>query len=104
MKRVYVAGPMTGLKDRNYPAFAAETARLRALGYEVISPAELNVGVEHEGWEACMRRDIAAMLTCDIVQLLPGWLKSRGATVEVNLARELGIVIASPFLPLMECA
>lgn len=104
MKRVYVAGPMTGLKDQNYPAFAAESARLRELGYEVVSPAELNAGLEHEGWVACMKRDIPAMLTCDMVQLLPGWLKSRGATIEVNLARELGILVVSPYLPLKAAA
>ena len=29
--RIYVAGPMTGYPDLNFPAFHAETARLRAL-------------------------------------------------------------------------
>ena len=34
-QRVYVAGPMTGLPDFNYPAFNAEAQRLRGLGYQV---------------------------------------------------------------------
>ena len=38
-RRLYVAGPMTGLPDHNYPAFAEAAARLRAVGYEVESPA-----------------------------------------------------------------
>ena len=35
MKRIYIAGPMTGLPDFNYPAFNAAAARMRALGFEV---------------------------------------------------------------------
>jgi hypothetical protein len=33
---------MTGLPEFNYPAFHAEAARLRAQGFEVVSPAEIN--------------------------------------------------------------
>ena len=40
--RIYVAGPMTGHPQLNFPAFHTEAARLRALGYEVVNPAELN--------------------------------------------------------------
>jgi hypothetical protein len=32
MKRIYIAGPMTGLPEFNYPAFNAEAQRLRGLG------------------------------------------------------------------------
>jgi hypothetical protein len=98
--RVYIAGPMTGLPESNYPAFRAEAARLRALGHEVVSPNELNAGREHEGWTACMKRDIAVLTTCDAVQVLNGWMKSRGAKLEIAVARELGITVYSPHLPL----
>ena len=72
MKRIYIAGPMTGLPDLNFPAFHAEAARLRALGYEVSNPAEINPDPT-AGWEACMRADIAELVKCDGVALLPGW-------------------------------
>jgi hypothetical protein len=94
--RIYVAGPMTGLPDLNYPAFAAEVARLRADGHQVASPAEINAGLESEGWHACMRRDLAVLLTCDAVQLLPGWQASKGARIEIFLAREFGIAVRLP--------
>lgn len=102
--KVYVAGPMTGLPEKNYPAFAAETARLRALGHDVVNPAELNADREHEGWTACMRRDIPAMLTCDAIQMLPGWIGSRGASIEYGLARDLGLTVFSPHVPLRDPA
>lgn len=96
VNRIYVAGPMTGLPDLNYPAFAAEVTRLRANGHEVASPAEINAGLESDGWHACMRRDIAVLLTCDAVQLLPGWEASKGAGIEIFLAREFGIAVWLP--------
>lgn len=39
-QRIYLAGPMTGLPEHNFPAFHAEAARLRGLGYQVENPAE----------------------------------------------------------------
>lgn len=94
--RLYIAGPMTGLPEFNYPAFHAEAARLRLAGHDVVSPAEINAGMEHEGWHACMRRDIAAVMTCDAVQLLPGWQKSRGARIEAEIASRVCIRVLLP--------
>jgi hypothetical protein len=39
--RVYIAGPMRGIPEFNFPAFDA-AARGRAMGLEIISPAELD--------------------------------------------------------------
>jgi len=94
--RIYIAGPMTGLPELNYPAFAAEACRLRALGHEVVSPAEINTGLEHEGWDACMARDLPALATCEAVQLLPGHERSRGTQVELQHARALGLRVFMP--------
>lgn len=80
---------MTGIVEYNYPAFAAEAKRLRSLGYEVVSPAEINP--EGGTWQDCMKKDIAHLVTCDVVAKLPGWASSRGANVEVRLALELDI-------------
>lgn len=88
--RVYVAGPMTGHKELNFPAFHAAAASLRASGYEVINPAEINPDPNAK-WEDCMRADIAQLVTCDQIALLPGWEKSRGALIEARLAADLGM-------------
>lgn len=92
MTRLYLAGKMTGLPELNFPLFHAEAARLRALGYEVINPAEVNIDPK-TGWAACMRADIAHLVTCDGIALLPGWANSRGATLEHHIAERLEMLI-----------
>ncbi|MDA8444794.1 DUF4406 domain-containing protein [Paracidovorax valerianellae] len=92
MKRIYVAGPMTGYPELNFPAFHAAAAALRAEGHHVENPAEINADPTAE-WLDCMRADIARLVTCDAVFLLPGWERSRGARVEQALAAGLGLQV-----------
>lgn len=89
--RLYLAGPMTGIEALNFPLFHAEAARLRALGYEIVNPAELNPD-PGMSWLDCMRVDIAELVKCDGVALLPGWEQSRGARLEQRIASDLGLV------------
>lgn len=92
--RLYLSGPMTGLPDHNYPAFNAEAARLRALGYDIVNPAELKP--EGNEWHHYLRRDLREMLTCDGLALMPGWHNSKGAHLEIQVAHrvEMSIVDA----------
>lgn len=39
-KSIYIAGPMSGIADWNYPAFHGAAAMLREKGYTVYNPAE----------------------------------------------------------------
>jgi len=88
MKKIYIAGPMSGLPEYNYPAFHAADADLSARGFEVFNPA---TNGEQDSWEGYMRAAIAQVVQCDAIALLPGSHASRGARVEVNLAGILGI-------------
>lgn len=91
-RRIYVAGPMTGLPQLNFPAFHAAAAHLRTYGYEVVNPAEINP--DHSmSWEDCMRKDIAELVTCAAIYLLPGWERSKGASLEHHVAERLGLHI-----------
>lgn len=92
MKRIYVAGPMTGLPDFNYPAFHAAAARLRAEGHHVENPAE-NTAPACGTWLAYMRLALAQVATCDAVFMLPGWRESKGARIEHGLALDLGLEV-----------
>lgn len=98
--KIYLAGPMSGIKDHNYPAFHAATKRLRELGHQVINPAEVNPDTAclqgetpEDLWRRCMRRDIPELLTCNTIVVLPGWIKSRGARLEVAIAIAMGFTI-----------
>lgn len=102
--RYYVAGPMRGRPRFNFDAFDAEAKRLRALGYEVISPAEMDreLGMDENeyprlpAWfsiKDALRRDFAAIVTCDAIVLLPGWEESEGTQAEIDVARKCGLQI-----------
>ena len=85
----YLAGPMTGYPEFNYPAFTAAAENLRAQGMTVVSPHELHDGDTTQHWTHYLRRDLHALLDCDALVLLPGWEKSRGATLEAAIAESL---------------
>lgn len=93
MTRWYIAGPMTGQPDLNFPAFHRAAAQLRAQGHEAVNPAEINPDPS-AGWNACMRADIAQLVTCDGIFLLPGWESSKGASLERHIARALDMQVA----------
>lgn len=91
--KLYLAGPMSGIPDLNFPAFHAEAARLRGLGHVVVNPAELNP--TSSDWLECMRVDIRELVMCDGVAMLPGWWNSRGARLERQIGTGLGLRVFS---------
>lgn len=91
MPTLYISGPMSGLPEHNFPAFNAQAARLRALGYSVINPAEINSDGK-DSWHQCLRNDLKARCDCDAL-VLPGWEKSQGAHLELHVAHRLGLGI-----------
>ena len=92
MTRCYIAGPMTGLPDLNFPAFYREAAHYRSQGWEVVNPAEINPDPEAK-WVDCMKADIPQLLTCDTVCMLPNWERSKGASLEHHIARSLDLKV-----------
>lgn len=98
-KRVYIAGPMRGYPDLNWPAFDKAKADLQALGYQVVSPADLdrayNCQCDDSDQRPIVRRDIDALTTCDMVAVLPGFRDSIGTMAELAVARWLGLTVAT---------
>lgn len=87
---LYIAGPMTGLPQFNYPAFHAAAVKLQAAGFEVLNPADNRLEADAK-WEDYMRVALGQLLRADGVALLPGWEVSRGARIEYGLARDLNV-------------
>ncbi len=104
-KRVYLAGPMTGMKFHNAPAFAAFKEELESIGYSVVTPVELNSRVwqrkygvpfdpytmtcdyGHELLPEMFAEDVVEILTrVDAVAVMPGWDKSEGVARELAVA------------------
>lgn len=85
---LYVAGPMTGLPERNRPAFFAAEALLRSMGHDTLNPAisEDLMGWDCS-WEDYMKNDAKLVRSADGIVLLPGWQKSKGAKIEARMAR-----------------
>lgn len=112
--RVYVAGPMRGIPEFNFPAFYAAAAKLRAEGHTVFSPAERDnerhgvdiskgnvagdeeVAAKEHGFNLreALGEDLAWICAhADAVALLPGWGNSRGALAERAAAIALGLKV-----------
>ena len=110
--KIYLAGPMRGLKSYNHPAFDRAAAILRAEGHEVFSPAEHDRelfpdydwasltgdmavdGLTGGNMRKVIRDDLAWIAQyADALALLPGWERSRGVKVERALADFLGLYV-----------
>lgn len=91
-KTLYVSGPMTGLPDFNRAAFHKAADDLRARGYDVVNPAEVDLGPKAT-WEDYMRVHLATITSGDVhgLAMLPGWRKSKGARLEGEAAQAFGL-------------
>lgn len=107
--KVYLAGPMTGIPQFNFPAFDAAAADLRERGLDVVSPAELDDPETREAalssedgapgtgshvgetWGDFLARDVKLIADGDIegIVVLDGWERSRGARLETFCAAAL---------------
>lgn len=107
--KIYLAGPMRGYENFNFPAFYAAAVTLRGRGHEVFSPAEKDIEkygnklMNKAGDEAeaasnvgfslrdALRMDLEWICSeGDAIALLKGWERSSGANAEYMTARALG--------------
>lgn len=101
--RIYISGPITGYADNNRAVFQSAKRALQEdlwgetpigdYAPEVVNPLDLPHQDQLPSWSSYLKRDIAELLTCDAVATLPGWQESRGAQLEVHIARELGLTV-----------
>lgn len=102
--KVYIAGPMTGLPQNNFPLFDDIAVLLRKVGHEVTSPAELDDPIDRDlalkdlpatkTWGDFLARDIKLIADSGIecIVLLQDWEKSRGARLEATVGLLCGLM------------
>lgn len=98
-KKVYLAGPMSGVKSFNFPAFDDAREELSKKGFSVVSPADLDrANGFHPDYDKftedhklyAIDRDLEAIKNCDMVVVLPCFEHSIGVRAELSIAAWLG--------------
>ena len=108
---IYVAGPMRGYENFNFPAFDRQTRILKKQGWGVVNPAEMdrqsglpcNEPMEfdpatnyndREFMRDALKRDMIIICEeCTAIYMMSNWESSRGAKAEYHLAKALGLDI-----------
>lgn len=106
--KVYISGaisgqPLADAADR----FASAASALVFAGHTPVNPFtvpphagcsctgavnQAGAGGGHE-WGCYLRGDLAAMLACDAILMLPGWEASHGARLELQVASAVGLEV-----------
>jgi len=104
-KQIYIAGPMSGYPEFNFPAFFTAQYTLERQGWKVWNPAAKetekdvqthssfstgdNRSLVDEGWDwkSAFTWDCDKVINSDAIYLLPGWEKSTGARAEWAVAQ-----------------
>ena len=77
-KKVYIAGPITGI-DNYKDRFRRAEILLEQSGYQPVSPVGEESGYTYRDY---INRGLSKLATCDAICMLPGWMGSRGAKLE----------------------
>lgn len=93
MRRIYLAGEMTGLPDYNYPRFRALAAQWRAWDWGVLDPSEHFGGRQDLPRSVYLKKAVETLLKVEAIAMIPGWKNSPGAKLELAIAVELGLEI-----------
>lgn len=105
-KSIYIAGPMSGLPEFNFPAFFAAQRMLEGLGWKVYNPAakdseaKLDAEAVKTGddkkamargfdFRAAYEWDVLNIIHGNGIYMLKGWEKSPGAFGEWAVAKAM---------------
>lgn len=100
-KKIYISGPMTGLPELNRFAFRDAEDSLHDEGYKnIINPHDIGDDLlipiwfpAKTKWFIYMIFDIKALIFCRSIYMLTGWENSRGAKIELKIAKFLRMKI-----------
>lgn len=93
-EKVYISGKITGLDINDAKAlFNGAEEMLTEQGKNAINPFKIapfgNAG--RPSWADYMRADIIELCKCDSIYMLHNWEDSKGARMELDIARKLNL-------------
>lgn len=90
-KKVYLSGPITSLPlEDARRIFESAEEFIEKLGHTAVNPMKNGLTPEST-WEEHMKRDLAMLLECDTICMLPNFRESKGAMLELDVAIALGM-------------
>jgi|SRR5665213_144991 len=103
VQTIYIAGPMRGYTDFNFPAFDAAAATFRLAGWHVLNPAEHDraagfdpsKSIEENNFDVsqAFRWDVESIMRSHAIYMLKQWEFSEGANLEHAVAKAIDIDI-----------
>lgn len=91
---IYISGKITGLDlDVARSNFNAAEDELLTVGFSTINPMKECPYVEGKTWNEYMLDCIKLLFKCDAIYMLNNWMDSKGARIELSIAREMNIDI-----------
>jgi hypothetical protein len=105
-RKVYVSAPMAGMFDLGEKMFNLGKSIVHMYGYSPVLPPDLEIpdhppgiicptgrsGAKGHNEPCNLKADLKALLDCDAILLMPGWLQSWGCKLEFNTAAVTGMI------------
>lgn len=92
-QKIYIAGKVTGLErsvvEKNFDTLKEYFIQK---GFRVVSPIDIVTDPATE-WKAAMKICITALIDCDFIYPMSNTWDSKGAMIELDLAKSLGILV-----------
>lgn len=89
--KIYISGRITGINHKIAEGMFEQAEKfLSDQGHTPINP--MRIKHDHgKSWEEYMLEDIRALFGCEAIFMLCNWGQSRGARIEYQIAREMGL-------------
>ncbi len=95
MKKIYISGRISGLTSNEYEnSFFSAQLQLLKMGYQyIVNPLFITRKIDKTDYSALMVCCIDFLFQCNAIYMIAGWENSRGARIEHNIAKEMGMEI-----------
>lgn len=93
--KVYISGKITGVSDYKERFEDAISEVLNGIdsNAEIVNPVSIGSKCLSGLWKDYMKLDIKEFIECDVIFMLKGWRKSKGARLEHKIAKSIGLSI-----------